>query len=292
MIEKIPNIKAEIKKDFGVTANFETAKHTLEKGDGAGNTFKATAKPVLIGTAVVGATTMVFGIIILLEHLFGNVVVRLSLVQPEIILGLLMGGAVVYWFTGASIQAVVTGSYRAVVYIKENIKLEGLAKASITDSKKVVEICTIYAQKGMTNIFIVIFCFALSLPFFNPYFFISYLIAIAFFGLFQAIFMANAGGAWDNAKKVVEVDLKQKNTPLHEASIVGDTVGDPFKDTSSVALNPVIKFTTLFGLLAVEIAVTMPAGNLKTGIGVFFFATALVFVYRSFYGMRIPVDAK
>lgn len=292
MIEKIPNIKSDIKKNFGVEANFDTAKHCLEKGDGAGNTFKATAKPVLIGTAVVGATTMVFGIIILLENIFGNVVVRLSLVQPEIILGLLMGGAVIYWFTGASIQAVVTGSYRAVVYIKENIKLEGLAKASIADSKKVVEICTIYAQKGMVNIFIVIFCMALSLPFFNPYFFIGYLVAIAFFGLFQAIFMANAGGAWDNAKKIVEVDLKQKNTPLHEASIVGDTVGDPFKDTSSVALNPVIKFTTLFGLLAVEIAVTMQSGHLKTGIGVFFFLTALVFAYRSFYGMRIPADAK
>lgn len=290
LIEKLPNIKSEIKKQFGFEPNFEKAKHLLEEGDGAGNTFKATAKPVLIGTAVVGATTMVFGIIILLERLFGNVVSRLSLVQPEVIFGLLMGGAVIYWFTGASIQAVVTGAYRAVVYIKENIKLEGASKASITDSKKVVEICTIYAQKGMINIFIVIFCMALALPFFNPYFFIGYLIAIAFFGLFQAIFMANAGGAWDNAKKVVEVELKMKNTPLHEASIVGDTVGDPFKDTSSVALNPVIKFTTLFGLLAVEIAVTLQNPSLKMGIGITFFVLALIFVHRSFYGMRIPAE--
>ncbi len=222
---------------------------------------------MLIGTAVVGATTMVFGIIILLEGLFGNVIAKLSLVQPEIILGLLMGGCVIYWFTGASIQAVVTGSYRAVVYIKENIKLDK-KEASIEDSKEVVKICTIYAQKGMINIFIVIFFMALALAFFNPYFFIGYLIAIAFFGLFQAIFMANAGGCWDNAKKIVEVDLKQKNTPLHEATVVGDTVGDPFKDTSSVSLNPVIKFTTLFGLLAAEIAVTMQNAGLKLGMAV------------------------
>ena len=292
LIEKIPGIKEELKRDFGFVPNFEDAKHSLEKGDGAGNTFKATAKPMLIGTAVVGATTMVFGIILLLEKLYGNVTNSLSLVQAPVILGLLMGGAVVYWFTGAATQAVVTGAYRAVVYIKENIKLEGSASASIADSKKVVEICTVYAQKGMVNIFIVIFCMALSLAFFNPYFFIGYLVGIAFFGLYQAIFMANAGGAWDNAKKVVEVDLKQKGTPLHAASIVGDTVGDPFKDTSSVALNPVIKFTTLFGLLAVEIAVTMKNANTKLGIGIAFFAVALIFVYRSFYSMRIPADAK
>jgi len=287
MIEKRPNIRAEIKKEFGFDPNFEGAKHALEKGDGAGNTFKATAKPMLIGTAVVGATTMVFGIILLLEHVYGNVVNRLSLVQADVLLGLLMGGAVVHWFVGASTQAVVTGAYRAVVYIKKNIKLEG-TEASVEDSKKVVEICTIYAQKGMVNIFIVIFCMALSLAFYNPYFFIGYLIGLAFFGLYQAIFMANAGGAWDNAKKVVEVDLRQKNTPLHEAAIVGDTVGDPFKDTSSVALNPVIKFTTLFGLLAVEIAVTMQNVTLKWGISGTFFLIGLIFVYRSFYGMRIP----
>jgi K(+)-stimulated pyrophosphate-energized sodium pump len=288
-IEARSDIKGEIKRDFGFDADFENAKHQLEKGDGAGNTFKATAKPVLIGTAVVGATTMVFGIIILLENLFGNVIPKLSIVQPEIILGLIMGGSVIYWFTGASCQAVVTGAYRAVVYIKENMNLSATT-ASEKDSKEVVRICTVYAQKGMWNIFIVVFCFALALPFFNAYFFIGYLIGIAFFGLFQAIFMANAGGAWDNAKKIVEVDLRQKGTELHAATVVGDTVGDPFKDTSSVALNPVIKFTTLFGLLAVEIAVTMKNQNLKTGIGVFFFLIALIFVYRSFYGMRIPEE--
>lgn len=289
-IESKPGIGAEIQKEFGFKADFENAKYQLEKGDGAGNTFKATAKPVLIGTAVVGATTMVFGIIILLENLFGNVVTQLSIVQPEIILGLIMGGSVIYWFTGASTQAVVTGAYRAVVYIKDNMKLDATT-ASDKDSKEVVRICTEYAQKGMWNIFIVVFCFALALPFFNPYFFIGYLIAIAFFGLFQAIFMANAGGAWDNAKKIVEVDMRQKGTELHAATVVGDTVGDPFKDTSSVALNPVIKFTTLFGLLAVEIAVTMTNQGAKTAIGVIFFLIALVFVYRSFYGMRIPEDA-
>ena len=232
---------------------------------------------------------MVFGIIILLENLFGGVVTKLSIVQPEIILGLIMGGSVIYWFTGASCQAVVTGAYRAVVYIKEHMKLDATT-ASEKDSKEVVRICTVYAQKGMWNIFIVIFCFALALPSFNPYFFIGYLIGIAFFGLFQAIFMANAGGAWDNAKKIVEVDLRQKGTDLHAATVVGDTVGDPFKDTSSVAMNPVIKFTTLFGLLAVEIAVTMTNQSLKTGIGVFFFIVALIFVYRSFYAMRIPEE--
>jgi K(+)-stimulated pyrophosphate-energized sodium pump len=288
-IEARPNIAAEIEKDFGFKPDFENAKHQLEKNDGAGNTFKATAKPVLIGTAVVGATTMVFGIIILLENMFGGVISHLSLVQPEIILGLLMGGAVIYWFTGASTQAVVTGAYRAVVYIQDHMQLDATT-ASEKDSKEVVRICTVYAQKGMWNIFIVIFCMALALAFFNPYFFISYLIAIAFFGLFQAIFMANAGGAWDNAKKIVEVDLRQMGTPLHAATVVGDTVGDPFKDTSSVALNPVIKFTTLFGLLAVEIAVTIQSQSIKTLIGGFFFIIALVFVYRSFYGMRIPEE--
>ena len=290
-IESAPNIKEEIKKDFGFTPDFENAKYQLEKGDGAGNTFKATAKPVLIGTAVVGATTMVFGIIMLLQKLpgYGDVIAKLSLVQPEVLLGLLMGGSVIYWFTGASIQAVVTGAYRAVVFIKKNIKLDSGA-ASIEDSKEVVKICTVYAQKGMVNIFIVIFCMSLALPFFNPYFFIGYLIGIAFFGLFQAIFMANAGGAWDNAKKIVEVDMRQKGTALHAATVVGDTVGDPFKDTSSVSLNPVIKFTTLFGLLAVEIAVTMRNASAKTAIGVFFFIIALIFVYRSFYSMRIPTE--
>ena len=300
-IEGRKDIKGELKRDFGFDADLENAKYQLEKGDGAGNTFKATAKPVLIGTAVVGATTMVFGIIMLLQKMydlqvasgvagpFKPVIDALSVVQPEIILGLIMGGAVIYWFTGASCQAVVTGAYRAVVYIKEHIKLDSTT-ASMKDSKEVVRICTVYAQKGMWNIFIVVFCFALALPFFNPYFFIGYLIGIAFFGLFQAIFMANAGGAWDNAKKIVEVDLRQKGTELHAATVVGDTVGDPFKDTSSVAMNPVIKFTTLFGLLATEIAVTMKDQDIKTGIGVFFFVVALVFVYRSFYCMRIPEE--
>jgi K(+)-stimulated pyrophosphate-energized sodium pump len=286
LIESRPDAKEVVRKHFGVETDFEKAKHYLESADGAGNTFKATAKPVLIGTAVVGATTMVFGIIILLEGLFGNVIAKLSLVQPEIILGLLMGGCVIFWFTGASIQAVVTGSYQAVVYIKNHIKLDK-KEASIADSKEVVRICTIYAQKGMINIFVVIFFLALSLAFFNPYFFIGYLVGIAFFGLFQAIFMANAGGCWDNGKKIVEVDLKQKNTPLHEATVVGDTVGDPYKDTSSVSLNPVIKFTTLFGLLAVEIAVTMQSVGLKIGLASLFLLIALAFVYRSFYGMRI-----
>ena len=302
-IEGRKGIKEDIEKNFGFKPDFENAKFLLEKGDGAGNTFKATAKPVLIGTAVVGATTMVFGIIMLLQKMFDAqeasgvagpfkpVVDALSIVQPEIILGLIMGGAVIYWFTGASCQAVVTGAYSAVVYIKEHMQLDATT-ASEKDSKEVVRICTVYAQKGMWNIFIVIFCFALALPFFNPYFFIGYLIGIAFFGLFQAIFMANAGGAWDNAKKIVEVDLRQKGTDLHAACVVGDTVGDPFKDTSSVAMNPVIKFTTLFGLLAVEIAVTMSNQTLKYAIGGVLFLIALVFVYRSFYSMRIPEDAK
>jgi K(+)-stimulated pyrophosphate-energized sodium pump len=286
-IESKGGIEAEIQKQYGFKPDFENAKMCLERNDGAGNTFKATAKPVLIGTAVVGATTLMFSIILTLDKVFGGVVDKLSIVQPEIVFGLLMGGAVIYWFTGASMQAVVTGSYRAVVYIKDHIKLDA-ATASIKDSKEVVKICTQYAQKGMINIFIVLFTLSLALPFFNPYFFIGYLIAIAFFGLFQAMFMANAGGAWDNAKKVVEVDLRMKNTPLHEASVVGDTVGDPFKDTSSVALNPVIKFTTLFGLLAVEIAISMTNQTLKNFIGGALFIVALVFVYRSFYGMRIP----
>ena len=289
MIESRSDAKAVVKKEYGIAPDFEQAKHFLESADGAGNTFKATAKPVLIGTAVVGATTMVFGIIILLEGLFGNVVSKLSLVQPDIILGLIMGGAVIYWFTGASIQAVTTGAYQAVVFIKKNIKLDK-KEASIEDSKEVVKICTQYAQKGMINIFIVIFFMCLSLAFFNPYFFIGYLIGIAFFGLYQAIFMANAGGCWDNGKKIVEVDLKMKNTPLHEASVVGDTVGDPFKDTSSVSLNPVIKFTTLFGLLATEIAVTMTNVTLKNVLSAIFFVIALVFIYRSFYSMRISSD--
>ena len=310
-IEGIKNVKQQIKTDFGFDADFENAKYQLEKGDGAGNTFKATAKPVLIGTAVVGASTMVFGIIMMLIKTWTGdhfnlaegvvatpaqlqegvqfVMSSLSALQPQLLLGLLMGGAVIYWFTGASCQAVVTGAYRAVVYIKENMHLDATT-ASDKDSKEVVRICTEYAQKGMWNIFIVIFCFALALPFFNPYFFIGYLIAIAFFGLFQAIFMANAGGAWDNAKKIVEVDLRQKGTELHAATVVGDTVGDPFKDTSSVAMNPVIKFTTLFGLLAVEIAITMKDQTVKTCIGAVFFLIALVFVYRSFYGMRIPEE--
>jgi len=290
MIESRKDASAVVKKHYGIEPDFELAKHYLESADGAGNTFKATAKPVLIGTAVVGATTMVFGIIILLEGVYGNVIAELSLVQPEIILGLIMGGAVIYWFTGASTQAVTTGAYQAVVFIKDNIKMDK-KEASIEDSKEVVKICTQYAQKGMINIFIVIFFMTLALSFFNPYFFIGYLISIAFFGLFQAIFMANAGGCWDNAKKIVEVDLKMKNTPLHEAAVVGDTVGDPFKDTSSVSLNPVIKFTTLFGLLAVEIAVTMKNDNLKLGLAIAFLAIALVFVYRSFYAMRISSES-
>lgn len=282
-------VAEDIERNFAFKPDFAKAKLLLEECDGVGNTFKATAKPVLIGTAVVGATTMVFGIIMLLQNMFGNVITHLSLVQPQIVFGLLMGGAVIYWFSGASIQAVVTGAYRAVVYIKEHIAFDAAA-ASEKDSKEVVRLCTVYAQKGIWNIFIVIFSFTLALAFFNPYFFIGYLIGIAFFGLFQAIFMSNAGSAWDNAKKIVEVELKERGTPLHAATVVGDTVGDPFKDTSSVAMNPIIKFTTLFGLLATEIAVTMTNQNLKTGIGAFFFVLALVFVYRSFYAMRIPQE--
>ncbi|MBN8548826.1 MAG: sodium-translocating pyrophosphatase [Deltaproteobacteria bacterium] len=276
-IESIPNVGQEIEKQFGFKPNFERGKHFLEENDSAGNTFKATAKPVLIGTAVIGATTMIFSIILLLN-------LKLDLLDPRVLLGLITGGAVIYWFCGASMQAVTTGAYRAVEYIKANIKLDGATKASVDDSKEVVKICTQYAQAGMLNIFAVIFCFTLAFACFNATFFASYLISIAVFGLFQAMFMANAGGAWDNAKKYVEVDLREKGTPLHAATVVGDTVGDPFKDTSSVALNPIIKFTTLFGLLAVEIAVGAPNAIY---FGVVLFAAGLFFVHRSFYGMRI-----
>jgi K(+)-stimulated pyrophosphate-energized sodium pump len=290
LIEQVPNIKQELKKDFNFDANFERAKDLLEENDGAGNTFKATAKPVLIGTAVVGATTMIFSIIMLLTHGLTEKVDHLSLLYAPFVLGLITGGAMIYWFTGASTQAVTTGAYRAVEFIKANIKLEGVEKASVEDSKKVVEICTKYAQKGMLNIFIAVFFATLAFSFLEPFFFIGYLISIAVFGLYQAIFMANAGGAWDNAKKIVEVEMKQKGTPLHDATVIGDTVGDPFKDTSSVALNPVIKFTTLFGLLAVELAVkltTQTGGMLTHLLSAAFFAVSFVFVYRSFYGMRI-----
>ena len=289
-IETLPNISSEVEKEFGFKPEFERGKHFLEANDGAGNTFKATAKPVLIGTAVVGATTMIFSIIVMLTQGLTVDMDKLSLLHSPFLLGLVIGGAVIYWFTGASTQAVVTGAYRAVVYIKENMKLDA-ATASTEASKEVVRICTQYAQKGMINIFIVIFCFSLALAFFDPFFFIGYLVGMAFFGLFQAIFMANAGGAWDNAKKIVEVELKMKNTPLHAATVVGDTVGDPFKDTTSVALNPIIKFSTLFGLLAVEIAVEVTRagqGTLIKVIGVVFLAFALAFVWRSFYAMRIP----
>ncbi len=288
LIENIPNIKAEVKKDFGFDLSFERAKDFLEENDGAGNTFKATAKPVLIGTAVVGATTMIFSIIMLLTKGLTEGMDKLSILHPPFLLGIITGGAVIYWFTGAATQAVSTGAYRAVEFIKKNIKLEGVEKASVEDSKKVVEICTQYAQKGMFNIFLVVFFATLAFSFIEEYFFIGYLISIAVFGLFQAIFMANAGGAWDNAKKVVEVELKAKGTPLHDACVVGDTVGDPFKDTSSVAMNPIIKFTTLFGLLAVELAIELPTTT-RIIFFVAFFLVALFFVRRSFYGMRIEV---
>jgi len=289
LIETIPGIEAELKKDYGIDAKFERAKDLLEANDGAGNTFKASAKPVLIGTAVVGATTMIFSIIMALTGGLTHDVASLSLLHAPFLLGLITGGAMIYWFTGASMQAVTTGAYRAVEFIKANIHLEGAEKASVTDSKKVVEICTKYAQKGMFNIFLAVFFATLAFAFVEPFFFIGYLISIAIFGLYQAIFMANAGGAWDNAKKVVEVDLKQKGTALHDAVVIGDTVGDPFKDTSSVALNPVIKFTTLFGLLAVELAVTLTAKNfvLAESLAVAFFLVSVFFVHRSFYGMRI-----
>jgi K(+)-stimulated pyrophosphate-energized sodium pump len=316
LIENIKGIKDEVKKDFGFEPNFEKGKEFLEENDGAGNTFKATAKPVLIGTAVVGATTMIFSIIVTiakmnsgvhavegapldlraLQALLDGVAGHFSILEPMFLLGLLLGGSVIYWFSGASTQAVSTGAYRAVEFIKKNMKLDsGAERASVEDSKKVVEICTVYAQKGMWNIFMVVFFATLSFAFLDEYFFIGYLISIAFFGLFQALFMANAGGAWDNAKKIVETELKAKGTPLHDACVVGDTVGDPFKDTSSVAMNPVIKFTTLFGLLAVELALQMTAGGqgpLRIALSLVFLAVALVFVYRSFYGMRIESNVK
>src|SRR2546430_15123399 len=305
LIEHIPNIVEELKKEHNMTVVFERAKHLLEENDGAGNTFKATAKPVLIGTAVVGATTMIFSIIQLLRTETVTSAIQagkteaqglatffesLSLLNPLFLLGLITGGAIIYWFTGASTQAVTTGAYRAVEFIKANIKLEGVEKASVADSKKVVEICTKYAQKGMFNIFLTVFFATLAFAFVEPFFFIGYLISIAIFGLYQAIFMANAGGAWDNAKKVVEVEMKQKGTPLHDATVVGDTVGDPFKDTSSVAMNPVIKFTTLFGLLAVELAVSLTkqrGTTLTLVLAAVFFLISVVFVWRSFHSMRI-----
>ncbi len=294
LIETVPGFAAKVKQEDGYDVNFEAAKHMLEENDGAGNTFKATAKPVLIGTAVVGATTMIFAIIVALTSGLTENVDKLSLLHPPFLLGLISGGAMIYWFTGASIQAVTTGAYRAVEFIKANIKLEGTTKASVADSKKVVEICTQYAQKGMFNIFLAVFFGTLGFAFVEPFFFVGYLISIALFGLYQAVFMANAGGAWDNAKKIVEVELKQKGTALHAATVVGDTVGDPFKDTSSVAMNPIIKFTTLFGLLAVELAVSLTAqrgpglSHLLAGL---FLLVSIVFVYRSFYRMRIETGA-
>ena len=295
MIETLPNVSADMQKEFGFTPEFEKAKDNLEENDGAGNTFKATSKPVLIGTAVVGATTMIFSTIVALTNGLTTNLDKLSLMHAPFLLGLIAGGAVIYWFTGASMQAVTTGAYRAVEFIKRNIKLEGSEKASVADSKKVVAICTQYAQKGMLNIFLVVFFSTLAFAFLEPFFFVGYLISIALFGLYQAIFMANAGGAWDNAKKVVETELRAKGTELHAATVVGDTVGDPFKDTSSVALNPIIKFTTLFGLLAVSLAVDLSRkqGNaLTTGLAALFFLISTVFVYRSFYGMRIETGDK
>jgi K(+)-stimulated pyrophosphate-energized sodium pump len=290
-IEQIPGIEAEIQKDFGFKPDFEKGKENLEENDGAGNTFKATAKPVLIGTAVVGATTMIFSIIMALtDGLKPERLANLSILHPPFLLGLITGGAIIYWFTGASIQAVTTGAYRAVEFIKANIHLESATKASVSDSKKVVEICTQYAQKGMFNIFLTVFFATLAFAFIEPYYFIGYLISIALFGLYQAIFMADAGGAWDNAKKIVETGMKQKGTPLHDATVVGDTVGDPFKDTSSVALNPIIKFTTLFGLLAVSLAVSLTneqGATLTNILAAVFMVISVVFVWRSFYAMRI-----
>jgi len=295
LIEEVPNVAQQIRREHGFDVKFETAKELLEENDGAGNTFKATAKPVLIGTAVVGATTMIFSIIVVLTAGLTQNLDKLSLLHPPFLLGLITGGAVIYWFTGAATQAVSTGAYRAVEFIKANIRLEGVTKASVEDSKRVVEICTQYAQKGMFNIFLTVFFSTLAFAFFEPYFFIGYLISIALFGLYQAIFMANAGGAWDNAKKIVETELKQKGTPLHDATVVGDTVGDPFKDTSSVAMNPIIKFTTLFGLLAVELAVSLTAergATLSLVLAGAFLVVALVFVWRSFYAMRIDAAVK
>jgi K(+)-stimulated pyrophosphate-energized sodium pump len=290
LIENVPDVSNQIQKEFGFKPDFEKGKHFLEENDGAGNTFKATAKPVLIGTAVVGATTMIFSIIVVLTHGLTRDVGNLSLLHAPFLLGLVTGGAVIYWFSGASMQAVATGAYRAVEFIKQNIKLEGVEKASVADSKRVVEICTQYAQRGMINIFLVVFFSTLAFACVEPFFFIGYLISIAVFGLYQAIFMANAGGAWDNAKKVVETELKAKGTALHAATVVGDTVGDPFKDTSSVAMNPIIKFTTLFGLLAVELAITLERTT-SAVLAVIFFLASMVFVWRSFYRMRIETIA-
>ncbi len=294
-IEQIPGIEAEIQQVYGWPVNFERAKENLEENDGAGNTFKATAKPVLIGTAVVGATTMIFSIVVALTNgLRPDLISNLSILHPPFLLGLIAGGSIIYWFTGASTQAVTTGAYRAVEFIKANIKLEGVTKASVADSKKVVEICTRYAQRGMFNIFLAVFFVTLSFAFIEPFYFIGYLISIALFGLYQAIFMANAGGAWDNAKKIVETELKLKGTPLHDATVVGDTVGDPFKDTSSVAMNPIIKFTTLFGLLAVELSVSLSGGEngsvLAWVLAAIFLVIAMIFIWRSFYKMRIGQD--
>jgi K(+)-stimulated pyrophosphate-energized sodium pump len=290
LITEIPDAVGEIEREHKFKVDFEKAKHLLEENDGAGNTFKATAKPVLIGTAVVGATTMIFSIVVLLTEGLTKNLELLSILHPPFLLGMVMGGAVIFWFTGASIQAVVAGAYRAVEFIKRNMKLEGAAKASIEDSKRVVQICTQYAQKGMINIFLTIFFGTLAFACLDPFLFIGYLIGLALFGLFQALFLANAGGAWDNAKKVVEVELKEKGSELHAASVVGDTVGDPFKDTSSVAMNPIIKFATLFGLLAVELGVNLKENGhegLLMGLAVAFGLAMLFFVWRSFYGMRI-----
>ncbi|MBC8107370.1 MAG: sodium/proton-translocating pyrophosphatase, partial [Anaerolineae bacterium] len=307
LIEEQPGIKEELQSKFGINADFAKAKELLEENDGAGNTFKATAKPVLIGTAVVGATTLIFSIIMLLTNGMENkeAIANLSILHAPFLLGMILGMAVIYWFSGASMQAVTTGAYRAVEFIKANIRLEGVTKASVEDSKKVVAICTKYAQAGMFNIFLTVFFITLAAAFVDEFLFIGFLIGIAFSGLFQAIFMANGGGAWDNAKKIVETELKMKGTPLHDATVVGDTVGDPFKDTSSVAMNPIIKFATLFGLLAVELAITMKRDNgtpnnpiddttnpLRYVLAVVFFLIALVFVYRSFYSMRITSGNK
>jgi K(+)-stimulated pyrophosphate-energized sodium pump len=289
LIETTPGIREELKRDFGFDVDFAKAKHFLEENDGAGNTFKATAKPVLIGTAVVGAVTMIFAIIVLLTNGLTENIQNLSILHPPFLLGLITGGAVIYWFTGASMQAVTTGAYRAVEFIKANIDLEGSERASIADSKRVVAICTQYAQKGMFNIFLAVFFSTLAFACVEPYFFIGYLISIAIFGLYQAIFMANAGGAWDNAKKLVETELQEKGTELHAATVVGDTVGDPFKDTSSVAMNPIIKFTTLFGLLAVELAIEL-SRTTASMLAIVFFLLSTVFVWRSFYAMRIKTE--
>ena len=287
-IEQIPGIEDEVNRDFGFKPDFEHGKELLEENDGCGNTFKATAKPMLIGTAVVGATTMIFSLILMLQTHFGwKDLSALSITEGRIILGLLMGGAVVYWFAGASQQAVTTGAYRAVDYIKKHMHLDGGAKASMKDSNEVVQICTKYAQQGMFNIFIVIFSLALGFACLDPVFFVGYLVSLAVFGLYMAIYMANAGGCWDNAKKIVETELRCKGTPLHDATVIGDIVGDPFKDTSSVALNPIIKFTTLFGVLAVEIAIQITANSVRYSLAGIFLAIGLIFVWRSFYGMRI-----